>query len=224
MTTKPVPSRAALLFGALFWGLLPGGCVGPDAASLMQQQTANLGRVDAVTADVPVAIDRTTGRISEAGRADALVRFGGFAAGPTTHVTVAEAGLAPAARAGLGGLVEQAGIPRGNIDYAPARVPPGGPVLLHLSRFVVTPSDCPGWDDIQQNYVSNAPTVPLGCITNRNLQLMVEDPRDLVVGRATGPADGIREAGAVARYELDRVKPFLGTTATGAQGAGMSLR
>ena len=44
---------------------------------------------------------------------------------------------------------------------------------------------------------------------------MVEDPRDLIIGRSLGDADTGREVDAVNRYRADKVKPFLSDTATG---------
>ena len=86
----------------------------------------------------------------------------------------------------------------------------------------MTPPTCAGWPDIQKNYVENGPVLPMGCVTNRNLQLMVEDPRDLIVGRSLGDSDTEREVAAVNRYRADKVKPFLSNTATGGSGASLS--
>ncbi|MFN3231538.1 MAG: CpaD family pilus assembly lipoprotein [Alphaproteobacteria bacterium] len=47
---------------------------------------------------------------------------------------------------------------------------------------------------------------PLGCSNERNLGLMIADPRDLVGNPVTGPATGIREAEAVGRYYRGEVK------------------
>ena len=65
----------------------------------------------------------------------------------------------------------------------------GPGVSLVMTRYTVTPPECPAWDDLLENYLSNGPTMPLGCANARNLNLMVEDPRDLLVGRETGPTD-----------------------------------
>ena len=56
--------------------------------------------------------------------------------------------------------------------------------------------------------------MPLGCANARNLNLMVEYPRDLLVGRATGPTDGNREVKAIERYMEDKVKPLPSTDTT----------
>jgi pilus assembly protein CpaD len=52
----------------------------------------------------------------------------------------------------------------------------------------------------------NLPLSNLGCANAVNLGLMLADPRDLEQGRALAPADGAREAGAISRYETDKVK------------------
>ena len=112
-------------------------------------------------------------------------------------------------------------ISRSNRWFGGAAAVPGQ-VRIALQRFEVTPPTCAGWPDIQKNYVENGPLLPLGCVTNRNLQLMVEDPRDLIVGRSLGDADTGHQVDAVNRYRADKVKPFLSTTATGGNGASMS--
>ncbi len=52
----------------------------------------------------------------------------------------------------------------------------------------------------------NLPLSSLGCANTGNLGLMLADPDDLRQGRALGRADGVREAGAISRYETDKVK------------------
>ena len=52
----------------------------------------------------------------------------------------------------------------------------------------------------------NLPLSNLGCANTANLGLMLADPGDLRQGRALGRADGVREAGAISRYETDKVK------------------
>jgi pilus assembly protein CpaD len=124
----------------------------------------------------------------------------------TTHATI-EGATTAALRSGAVRFLQNFGVPRANIGFS--RVPvQGAGISLALSRFTATPPECPAWDDLLENYVSNGPTVPLGCANARNLNLMVEDPRDLLVGRTTGPTDGSHEVKAIERYMEDKVKPL----------------
>jgi pilus assembly protein CpaD len=124
----------------------------------------------------------------------------------TTHVMIGGAST-DSVRSGAVRFLESLGVPRANIAFS--GVPAQGPgVSLELSRFTVTPPECPAWDDLLENYLSNAPSIPLGCANARNLHLMVEDPRDLLVGRATGQTVGTPAVKAIDRYMEDKVKPL----------------
>jgi pilus assembly protein CpaD len=123
----------------------------------------------------------------------------------TTHAMIE--GAATATRSGAVRFLQNFGVPRANIAFS-STAAQGAGVSLVLSRYTVTPPECPAWDDLLENYVSNGPTVPLGCANVRNLNLMVEDPRDLLVGRTTGPTDAGHEVKAIERYMEDKVKPL----------------
>ena len=215
-------NRILTLAGILTVALL-GGCVQPEPVA--QLPASYVGRVDQVTAEIVVSVNRATGQTTEAGRAELFNRIRNFGSPATTRAVVIDGTLSPAARASLLGLLEQAGVPRANVTFAAGddggtRSSAAAGVRLHLVRYAVAPAECPGWDDIQQNYLSNGPTMQLGCTNTRNLQLMVEDPHDLIVGRSLDPADGTREAGAVTRYQADKVKPLSGTTTSSISATG----
>jgi pilus assembly protein CpaD len=124
----------------------------------------------------------------------------------TTHAMIEGANSATM-RSIAARFLQNFGVPRANIAFSDmAAVSPG--VSLVMSRYTVTAPECPAWDDLLENYVSNGPTMPLGCANARNLGLMVEDPRDLLVGRTTGPTDGGHEVKAIERYMEDKVKPL----------------
>jgi pilus assembly protein CpaD len=65
---------------------------------------------------------------------------------------------------------------------------------------------CPVWSRDPGYDPLNLPLSNLGCANAVNLGLMVADPADLATTRATSPADGTREAEAIARYRSDKVK------------------
>lgn len=87
----------------------------------------------------------------------------------------------------------------------PARVP--GAFALSLERYVVTPPNCPDWSEPLGTGDARQVGSNWGCSTATNLGLMVADPRDLVVGKTTAPADATREANSVERYRTDKVYP-----------------
>jgi pilus biogenesis lipoprotein CpaD len=79
--------------------------------------------------------------------------------------------------------------------------------VLARGVVVVEPS-CPDWSQPVAMNAANLPTSNFGCATSLNLVRMLADPRELVRGTPLGPADGTREAGAVARYRANDVKPL----------------
>jgi pilus assembly protein CpaD len=124
----------------------------------------------------------------------------------TTHAMI-EGATSAAQRSIAARFLQNFGVPRANIAFS-GTAAQGAGVSLVMSRYTVTVPECPAWDDLLENYVSNGPTIPLGCANARNLGLMVEDPRDLLVGRTTGPTDAGHEVKAIERYMEDKVKPL----------------
>lgn len=91
-------------------------------------------------------------------------------------------------------------------------------LTMLVDRYVVSLPDCPKWtlppaDDHGNEVASN-----FGCATTTDLGLMVDDPRDLVIGRTMGPADATPGIDAVSRYRDDKPKPL--TSSGGGTGAG----
>lgn len=179
-----------------------------DAARISAMR--NSGTVETQRQVVTATVD-SGGNAPEAD-VRAMARAVGALGDPgSTHAVVWGAGTEGARRAALRYL-DRFGISRANVVFSGAGLPgsgASGPALtLSLTRFTVTPPECPAWGDLLENYVSNAPTIPLGCANTRNLQLMVQDPRDLVVGRALEPSLAAREAEGVQRYVDDKLKPL----------------
>lgn len=101
------------------------------------------------------------------------------------------------------------------------------PIRGNAQRLTALPPDCSAaslpppsdrvgaWHDADLN---------IGCATAHNLGVMVADPRDLVVGRDPGPADGQRGAAAMERYRKGQDKPLMreqaGTLAPAASSGG----
>ncbi len=75
---------------------------------------------------------------------------------------------------------------------------------------------CPTWTDEPADPHSNANSLYLGCANRANLDAMVVDKHDLIVGRKLGPADGERELSAVEDYKQGKIKlPESGGTTAG---------
>jgi pilus assembly protein CpaD len=124
----------------------------------------------------------------------------------TTHAMI-EGATSATMRSMAARFLQNFGVPRANIAFSDTAAEGPG-VSLVMSRYTALLPECPAWDDLLENYVSNGPTMPLGCANARNLSLMVEDPHDLLVGRTTGPTDGGHEVKAIERYMEDKVKPL----------------
>lgn len=98
--------------------------------------------------------------------------------------------------------------------YAVSSLPPGrdamppNHLLVVIERYIVTPPDCPNWTKSPTGNHENAQESNFGCATMTNFGLMVADPRDLVVGRALGPADANSASLAIQRYRNDQLKPL----------------
>jgi pilus assembly protein CpaD len=190
-----------------------GGCAAQiDAYDTGQVRAVrNTGTIEQNRQVLTVVVD-AAGNASEQDIRSAVQALTTLGDPSTTHATI-EGATTAALRSGAVRFLQQFGVPRANIAFS--NTPAQGPgVSLALTRFTVTPPECPAWDDLLENYMSNAPTIPLGCANARNLHLMVEDPRDLLVGRTTGPTDGTREVKAIDRYMEDKVKPLPETNTT----------
>jgi pilus assembly protein CpaD len=79
-------------------------------------------------------------------------------------------------------------------------------VNIVVERYVVVPPDCPNWTSPSVGDHSNQPGSNFGCSDATNLGLMVADPRDLLMGRTLGPAEGDAALAAVKRYREGKPK------------------
>ena len=189
--------------------VLLGGCAvqqTPPAAPVAQAPT-----VKAIGNAVPFAIDPRNGTIAAEERRRVIRTVAGLGRDTTPHVTVTGPMLGAPARAAVASLLDEAGVPQENVTFAPDQT---GAPALQVTTYVAMAPDCQAWSDIYSNWYQNSPTETLGCSNRRNLALMLADPRDLIQGRDTMPADGQRMAGAVQRYRADKVKPFVNGNGT----------
>jgi pilus assembly protein CpaD len=78
-------------------------------------------------------------------------------------------------------------------------------VEVVLERYLVTLPACPDWSRESGTDFDNLPMSNFGCATQANLGLMIAEPKDLVRGRALGPADGTQQAEGIVRYRTGKV-------------------
>jgi pilus assembly protein CpaD len=95
-------------------------------------------------------------------------------------------------------------------------------LTMLVDRYVVTLPDCPNWSLPPNDDHGNQPAPNFGCANATNFGLMIDDPRDLVVGRVPGPAEAEPGINAIHRYRTDRVKWSNGAPASQAAAAGSS--
>lgn len=92
-------------------------------------------------------------------------------------------------------------LPRG---ISATTLPPAAGAADHMTvvieRYVVTPPDCPNWSKPAMGDHSNSLPSNFGCADATNLSLMVDDPRDLVIGRPLGPPRGDQALYGYARF------------------------
>lgn len=178
------------------------GCKSPPGIEVSERAQAT--RVDHIERTVPVSLQaplRATDVV-------ALQRgVNGFGPAAAVHASVVlQPGATPAARNAIRKTLVEAGVPPTNIVFV-SRTVPGNEVVLH--RYVVTPPECRQFSlDLNRSPQEN-PKAQFGCVNERNLTQMVEDPRDLLHGRTLGPADAEHAANGVERYRNDEIKELL---------------
>jgi type IV pilus biogenesis protein CpaD/CtpE len=96
-------------------------------------------------------------------------------------------------------------------------------VLVSAETWSAHALPCPDWSKTGGVYDGlNLPSRNLGCATARNIADMVDNPRDLAVGRTPGPASGQLGASAVDRLYSDKVKGSQAPSGGGSSGGGTS--
>ena len=192
--------RFALVPALAFVAL--GACT--TAPGLDVSERAQPTKVDHVSRVVQVAVQEPLRATDAVALQRAVAAFGPPEA---VHASVAvPTNASPAARNALRRQLVRNGVPPTNIVFS-AAAGNDGEVTLH--RYVATPPECRNFS-LDLNRSSQESSNPRGgCSNERNLTLMVEDPRDLVRGRTTGPADADHAADGVQRYREDKIKELL---------------
>lgn len=94
------------------------------------------------------------------------------------------------------------GVPRDRILAGTYEVQNGDArVELGYISYSARTDPCGDWSKNAGDTAANLPMPNLGCATQHNLAAMVSDPRDLVEPQPLGPADAMRRAAVMGKYE-----------------------
>jgi pilus assembly protein CpaD len=193
-------TRLAALCALAFAGLP--GCTSAPGTDVSER--AQPTRVDHVSRTLQIAPQQP---LREADATALRRAVHGFAPAEAVHASVAvPPNTSAAARDAVRRQLIGNGVPPTNIVIATGT---GRETEVTLHRYVATPPECRNFSiDLNRSSQEN-PNLRGGCTNERNLTLMVEDPRDLVRGRSIGPADSDTVVDGVQRYRDDKVKPLL---------------
>lgn len=93
-------------------------------------------------------------------------------------------------------------------------------VVVVRSEYLMANNLCPNYNPASQWNPTESAMPGFGCADAYNMNEMLARPRDAVVGRSPGPADGTVTAEAIARYREGKVKAL---NTTGIIGGGIGI-
>jgi type IV pilus biogenesis protein CpaD/CtpE len=99
----------------------------------------------------------------------------------------------------------------------PAMVMGPNQVVVVRSEYRIASNNCPNYNPAGIGNNSEARMPGAGCADAYNMGQMLARPRDAIIGRDPGPADGMVSADAVQRYREGRVRAI---STTGIAGTG----
>lgn len=144
----------------------------------------------------------------QAARLDAFMRAN--LASSSAHVTLRQQGTGSLAGLVRSHLISR-GIPPRNIVVVPS---PGGyragipSVQVEVAQYLVRVPECGDWSKPPALLDDTHTHSNFGCAMTRNLDLMVADPADLMVGQNSEIVDGQPQASAMDRYRTDKITPL----------------
>ena len=172
-------------------------------------------RLELKTVFAPGSSDLTT---NEVARLQTFLDQAGVR--PNDRLFVAAPGEDKLASARIGRLVRV--LSERGIGAQTVNVPGVEPnhLLVLVDRYVATAPPCPDFSQPDPNDHLNLTPPNFGCATVTNLGLMIDDPRDYVMGRSMGPADAEPGTAAFDRYRTQAVKPFITQSSGGGAPGG----
>ncbi len=185
-------------------GLLLAGCA-PPVAEWSDTQAPKQIRVDVVKLQHAAAFVPGSAELA-GGEAESLAAFLDQAeVTADDHVYFEPARGDKLAAARIGKLTHEIGTRGlGAVTLPAAPTDTTDQMMVFVERYVVTLPDCPNWTKPPFGDHSNTMPSNYGCADANNLALMVADPRDLVIGRTLGPAEGNPAVYGYSRYRNDK--------------------
>jgi pilus assembly protein CpaD len=197
---RPTAVLLLLLFSAA-WMIT--GCA-PEAARYSEAEAPQTD-VRFVSVEHPVFFlpKRTTLGPGEFERLDEFIYSSG--ASRRDMVVVSVTGETPVARQraraeAVVAAIEARGLVVDAVERAAVPEPDRPDVVVLVGRYVAIPPACPDWSKTPTTDYSNRASSNFGCANRYNLSQMVANPRDLIVGESTDPADGIVSTQSINRY------------------------
>jgi pilus assembly protein CpaD len=211
------------LFVPLLFATALAGCAEPDADIAVvdpgKQITVERVRVQFAPAYSPGVSDLP---VVETRRLQTFLDHARMRPNDRAYVAASDGDPLAAARiAKLSALLARRGIGTERVPAPAGGVQPNH-LMLMVDRYVATPPACPDWSGSPATPHFNTPSANFGCATQTNLSLMVDNPRDILIGRNLGPADAEPAIDSVRRYREGKVKPLLAGPQSSSGGAGGS--
>ena len=103
----------------------------------------------------------------------------------------------------IGDLVKRRGVPasRMMLRVAGEDTSADGPIVISYSKLVVTVPECGYWNKAFSHDTTNTSEPNLGCVTQRNIGLMIDNPLDLIEPRqTTATHDAVRSSVVLEAY------------------------
>ena len=113
----------------------------------------------------------------------------------------------------VGQVLSNAGARWVRTSVEPAMAMGPNTVVVVRSEYLMGVNNCPNYSPATTANPNEAAMPGFGCADAYNMGQMLYRPRDAVVGRSAGPADGTVTAAAIARYREGKV-PALSTVGT----------
>ena len=99
----------------------------------------------------------------------------------------------------IGDLVKRRGVPASRMMLRVAREDSSanGPIVISYDTLVVSVPECGIWDEESSHDETNTSNPNFGCSIQRNIGLMIDDPRDLIAPRKTTATHDATRSGVV---------------------------
>ena len=199
--------------------LLAAACLGACAQNPVAQQATVDTRYDPIRGDTMLAVNfAPSAGVPDGGQIHGLRTMveTGRRAQRDEFVVVSDGsgGAMQQARAQrVGQVLSNAGARLVSTSVEPAMAMGPNTVVVVRSEYLMGVNNCPNYSPATTASPNEAAMPGFGCSDAYNMGQMLYRPRDAVVGRSAGPADGTVTAAAIARYREGKV-PSLTTVGT----------